>query len=317
MNMLLLFSRVIRLAPEVCLSLIKSAPFRYKVFSIPKRDREKRRIIAQPTPAIKALQTIAVREYLSKLPIHSAAMAYIKGVGIKTNALAHVENQYILKLDFSDFFHSILPNDIDTLNLNVVCGLSADEINLLKLLFFWSPNKDKGNMCLSIGAPSSPCLSNNIMYNFDSSINALCDKFGAKYTRYSDDITISINKKNELPTLYEEIKIICNKTKSPNLHLNLNKTVFASKKNRRSITGVIVTNDNNVSLGREKKRQIRAMIHGVIVGRVNDEENINKINGYLAFAKDIEPEFIQRLINSYSSHQELLADKGIFAFKLS
>lgn len=82
MNMLTLFSRRLHLAPEVCLSLIRSAPVRYKKFYIPKRNG-KRRLIAQPTPAIKALQSTAIQEFLSKVPVHSAAKAYIKGSGIK------------------------------------------------------------------------------------------------------------------------------------------------------------------------------------------------------------------------------------------
>ena len=316
MNMLLLFSRRIRLAPEVCLSLIKSASFRYRKFYIPKRNG-KRRLIAQPTPAIKALQTIAVREYLSKLPIHDVAMAYVKGVGIKTNALAHVNNQYILKLDFSSFFHSIIPSDLDVLNLKKFCNLSEDEINLLKLLFFWRPVKKREHLCLSIGAPSSPFLSNAIMYRFDSQVYDFCYDIGAVYTRYSDDITISTNTGNVLNGIFEKIKKLCENTESPNLCLNMDKVVFASKKCRRSITGVVVANNDEISLGRERKRQIRAMVHKIIMDHDCDYEMINRINGYLAFANDIEPEFIQRLINSYGSHQELLADKGIFAFKLS
>lgn len=315
MDMLLLFSKKLLLDPVACLSLIKSAPQRYKKFYIPKRNGKKR-LIAQPTPAIKALQRIAVQEYLSKLPIHPSATAYIKGNGIRKNALEHVKNKYILKLDFKNFFHSIVPNDLYRLNMHNLCSLSYEEIDLLKSLFFWKPTKKREFMCLSIGAPSSPHLSNTIMFELDSKIYDICSRHGAKYTRYSDDITISSNTDNTLNSIFDHIKLICNNSESPNIKLNLEKTVFVSKKNRRTVTGVVITNDETISLGRDKKRQIRAMIHNFITNDINDPDILNKINGYIAYAKDIEPEFIIRLAHTYEARRSILWSKGIHLFKL-
>ena len=42
--------------------------------------------------------------FMSNLPIHESAVAYTKGIGIKENAKRHQGNQYILKMDFKDFF---------------------------------------------------------------------------------------------------------------------------------------------------------------------------------------------------------------------
>lgn len=316
MEMLLLFSKKIRLDPAVCLSLIKSASQRYKKFYIPKRNGKKR-LIAQPTPAIKSLQRIAIQEYLLKLPVHPSATAYIKGIGIKKNALEHVENKYILKLDFNSFFHSIVPNDLCKLDMNNLCNLSDEEIELLKSLFFWKPTKKAEFMCLSIGAPSSPYLSNTIMFDLDTKIYDLCYKYGAKYTRYSDDITVSSNTDNVLNIIFENIKLICDQSESPNVKLNSAKTIFASKKNKRTVTGLVITNDGTISLGRDKKRQIRAMIHKFINSDVNYPDITNKINGYIAYASDVEPEFVMRLARTYEAHKNILWSKGIHLFKPS
>lgn len=153
------------------------------------------------------------------------------------------------------------------------------------------------------------------MYSFDSIVHNLCCDVHAIYTRYSDDITISTNKKNVLSDLYEKIKNVCDEMKSPNVDLNFEKTVFASKKSSRTVTGIVISNNNKISLGRERKRKIRAMIHRIIMNDESNKEMVNKINGYLAFANDIEPDFVQRLFQSYRSDQEDLADKGVVVFK--
>ena len=82
------------------------APVRYKVYSIPKRNGN-RRIIAQPAREVKRLQRALMKVLLSKLPIHEAATAYRKGRSTLDNARAHAENGPILKLDLKNFFPSI------------------------------------------------------------------------------------------------------------------------------------------------------------------------------------------------------------------
>src|SRR5690606_27674917 len=83
----------------------------------------------------------------------------------------------------------------------------VDAIVLTQLLF-WRPSKiSGGKLVLSIGAPSSPLISNFIMFKFDDELNAECKKRGVKYTRYADDLTFSTNVKNalfEIPTLVKE-----------------------------------------------------------------------------------------------------------------
>lgn len=314
MNMLSYFSKKIHLDPMICALLLKSAPYRYKEFHISKRNGKKR-LIAQPTPAIKALQVIATQEYLNKFPVHPSATAYRKRMGIKNNAQRHVNNQYILKLDFVNFFHSIVPSDFDRLDFNNVCNLSNEEVNLLRQLFFWKPKHRSKSMCLSIGAPSSPQLSNILMYNIDLNIFNFCTSYGATYTRYSDDITISSDEPNILNTILNEVKLVCRNSESPNLKFNRSKTVFSSKKNNRTITGIVITNDDTISLGRERRRKIRSMIHHVVINSRTDLDFITRLNGHISFAHDIEPDFIGRLERTYLPYKNLLIGRGIRLFK--
>ena len=64
------------------------------------------------------------------------------------------------------------------------------------------------------------------------------------------------------------------------------------------VTGLILANNGTVSLGRERKRRIRAEIHYLTTGKLTDKEK-DTLRGMLAFARDIEPAFVERMKNKY------------------
>lgn len=153
-------------------------------------------------------------------------------------------------------------------------------------------------MRLSIGAPSSPFVSNVTMFFFDELISKICEDKGIIYTRYADDLSFSTNQKDilfSIPALVKEsLKVVGLK----NIKVNNAKTVFSSKKFNRHVTGITLSNEGVVSLGRERKRIISAMVHHFTLGLL-DKESIYKLKGYLGFAKYIEPSFILRLKIKY------------------
>jgi hypothetical protein len=90
--------------------IIWTAPARYKVYEIPKR-RGGMRTIAQPSRDLKSIQRFIVETKLSSLPVHPSATGYIRHRNILDNAQVHQRNRIISKLDFKDFFPSILVRD--------------------------------------------------------------------------------------------------------------------------------------------------------------------------------------------------------------
>ncbi|WP_407243022.1 reverse transcriptase domain-containing protein [Escherichia coli] len=104
--------------------------------------------------------------------------------------------------------------------------LSSQE--LLNKLFFYKKSK-RGALSMSIRAPSSPFLSNAIMYKFDSVISDMCSNKNITYTRYADDLTFSTNEKGILYEFIHEIDKVLEEIDSPKLKLNDKKTIFASK----------------------------------------------------------------------------------------
>jgi hypothetical protein len=60
------------------------------------------------------------------------------------------------------------------------------------------------------------------------------------------------------------------------------------------------TSDGNVTIGRDRKRLISAMIHHFILGQL-DRKSIAHLQGLIGFAQDVEPLFVAKLRGKYTS----------------
>jgi RNA-directed DNA polymerase len=279
--------------------LIARSPHTYKIYPILKKNGGVR-IIAQPAKETKFIQHWLISKIFSHLPVHECAAAYKTGSSIKANAAAHAQNQYISKFDFESFFGSIKASDLaNHLSRHLGLNLSSTDIRSIVRLSCISP-KDGSGLCLSIGAPSSPVLSNSIMNEFDEKIFYWCSMRGVTYTRYADDLTFSANKKEVCLEIEPVIQEIIRTLPYPRLRINQKKTIHLSKKNQRRITGIIINNEGNISIGRERKRMISALIHQFSLG-ILPKEKIYNLQGLLGFSADIEPEFLSRMRNKYGS----------------
>jgi len=268
--------------------LIMYAPERYKIYYIKKRSGGRRQI-AQPTPEIKFLQRAFVERFLKHLPVHGSATAYRRGLSTHDNALPHAQNGPILKMDLKDFFPSIRSRDWASYcrQHNV---LEGEDVILSERLLFHRPPGGR-LLRLSIGAPSSPMLSNVLMYDFDTRVVEAVSKDHVTYTRYADDLTFSAPRTGYLVNVKSDVAKIIRKMEYPKLDINNEKTTYITRKYHRSVTGLTLSNDGRVTIGREKKREIRAAIHKAVTGGM-DESGLEKLSGLLSYVKSVEPDFI-------------------------
>jgi retron-type reverse transcriptase len=278
--------------------IISTAPYRYKVFYIPKKNAGELRELAQPAQELKVIQNWLVNYLVDRLPVHKSAMAYIAGKGIKDNALFHNTKRYVLKMDFENFFPSVGREDI-VKHLSKYGGeeFSSTDIDDICKIVLWSPPNKKGRF-LCIGAPSSPFISNSIMYDFDKVLSDFCAGIGVGYTRYADDLIFSTNNQNVLNKVESFVFEVLKEIDYPKLIVNKKKTKHTSKGRGISVTGIVLTPEGKLSLGRERKRVIRSTIHYFLNQKLSYKE-VQKLNGMLAFTHDIEPEFIENMKLKY------------------
>lgn len=281
------------------MGLIRSAPHRYKVFQIPKRKPGEFRTIAQPAKEVKALQYWVMSNVLSKIEVHSAATGYREGRSIADNARPHTHGKFLLKMDFKDFFPSLKARDFKTFLKRSDTNLDKENIEALCRILFWRP-KGTRDLCLSIGAPTSPMLSNILMRDFDQRVSAFCSGHGVVYTRYADDLTFSADISDQLARVESAVMNLCERLKSPALTINQTKTVRVSKRDARRVTGLILTNDQKVSVGHEQKRQIRAWVHHFLTNRLDAEQTV-RLRGMLNYVNSVEPAFVRRLRKKYGA----------------
>jgi RNA-directed DNA polymerase len=271
-----------------------TASHRYKLYRIPKRTHGER-LIAHPARPLKAIQRWLAEYLFSDLPIHDAAFAYREGRSTADNAAVHVERNFLLKLDIKDFFPSLTASD--------VCSLLKKNSELLKfqlgpedLQFVQRIVSRKGS--LPIGAPSSPILSNQLMFEFDRAVSALCNQREVRFTRYADDMFFSTNEPNVLSEIHTAVASTLQVMNHPKLNLNLEKTVYTSRRRKRIVTGIVLTSDRKMSLGREKKREIRSLLQRYRDANL-DLQKAQYLSGFLSYASSVEPPFIVALTKKY------------------
>jgi len=209
------------LPPKELRLLIESAPHRYKVYAIPKRTPGQVRVIAQPAKEVKALQYWVMKHVLSQFELHRSATAYREKLSILDNALPHASGRYLLKMDFKDFFPSLRAEDFRIFLKRRASVLDANEIGALCSILFWMPKDRTPDLCLSIGAPSSPTLSNILMADFDRQVTSFCNARNVVYTRYADDLSFSAATSDRLQVVEKAIIGWCSRSKSPQLSILL------------------------------------------------------------------------------------------------
>lgn len=287
------------LSEESVLEIIQDAPRRYKVYTIPKKG-DGRRLIAQPARELKPIQRSIAHLILERFPVHSSAMAYRRGVSIADNANAHAGSWPILKLDFESFFNSISAAAWRRfLSSQKVVELNRQDVSLITNALFWGMGQ-RAPYCLSIGAPSSPLASNIIMFEFDTNMHRFAVKHGIRYTRYADDITVSAKEFSALHQFEKHLRAYISRNKTPALKVNEEKRGIFSAAERRLVTGLILTPNGKVSLGRHRKREISTLIHKHLLGEL-DEEQLSYLHGMLAFAWSSERDFVSRMRKKYGA----------------
>jgi RNA-directed DNA polymerase len=273
-------------------SVANGASYEYKKYSVPKRNG-KTRDIHHPSRKLKSLQTWILRNVLDGIDSHPAAMAYRPGSSIMKNAQIHSASRYLVRLDLANFFPSIQVEDfqsfIDTREQLTSKWSQEDKETLRSLLFRHGK--------LTIGAPTSPALSNVLCFDLDSELQDYASNLGLRYSRYADDMFFSSTAPNLLSRAEEDVENIISTLEFPaNLKLNKAKTVHCSRKRRRIVTGISLGSDGKARVPRELKRKVRSKIFKFET--LSETERVS-LAGMISYIAGFEPNFLNSLILKY------------------
>src|SRR6266508_3273123 len=275
--------------------LASTASHRYKEYEIDKRTGGKR-TIHHPAKELKLIQRWLLRNVLINLPIHPAATAYRQEGSIARNAEGHVANNYLLRVDFQDFFPSLTAADVLAVLRANRQTLANGQVTEEDLIFIVQIVCRYGS--LTIGAPTSPLVSNAIMFQFDEIWSRVASALDVTYTRYADDLYFSTNRPNVLQDIFGRLREYLTNEQRPLLRINDKKTAFFSRKYRRLVAGLVLTSDRKISIGRDKKRLLSASVNRLKHKELQPEE-VHKLRGWIAYVQSVEPTFVETLERKY------------------
>ncbi len=240
-------------------------------FEIPKRGGGVR-VIKAPDDKLKLLQhklSKLLQDCLDEINQAKPKMDRIvhgfkRDRSIVSNAKEHRHRRWVFNIDLKDFFPSI--------HFGRVRGLFIKDKNFAlnpAVATILAQIACDGN-ALPQGSPCSPVISNLVAHVLDMHIVRLAARVGCTYSRYADDLTFSINKK-DFPA---EIAGV-DQTQSPHIwvpgrqlqeiithsdfKVNTKKTHMQYRDSRQDVTGLVV--NRKVNIRREYRHSVRAMVH--------------------------------------------------------
>lgn len=277
----------------------------YRTFHIPKKSGGLRKIDA-PEPelmdALRRLKTIFEEDF--KALYHTSAFAYIKHRSTVDAVKRHQANEskWFGKYDLSNFFGSTtIDFAIKMLGMvfpfSEVIKSTVGERELRKaieLAFL-----DGG---LPQGTPISPLITNIMMIPVDYKLANGFRDFNHQrfvYTRYADDFLVS----SKYTFSFREVeKFIVDTLKSFDAPFTIKseKTRYGSSAGRNWNLGVMLTKDNEITVGHKKKRQFQAMLASYIMdkknGKVWDKSDVQTMEGYRNYYRMIEGDTIDKMV---------------------
>jgi RNA-directed DNA polymerase len=246
----------------------------YREVKIPKATGGERSLHI-PSDELKALQTQLSKVFTKELnsQISKVAHAFRPFRSTVTNARPHLGCAVLIKLDIKDFFPTVTKEQVRPW-LAKISYSSVIRDRLLELIMC-----DQG---LPQGAPTSPILSNLALKPFDAKLSGLCRFYGCKYTRYADDITISLKEdKPELIRLL--IAVVENELANNGFKLNKKRQKLHVLRPHQAqrICGITI-NSGKQTISRQQRRLLRAAEYNAQHGKhVTLSDNAR--NGWKAY----------------------------------
>ncbi|MCC6357127.1 MAG: RNA-directed DNA polymerase [Phycisphaerales bacterium] len=251
------------------------------------RGTNKPRVLYIPNKPLRSIQRALLFLFLNRASHELGQSVFGARPGQRcpliNNAKRHLGQMYIVSFDLADFFPSITLGHIVSALAHIRtplghCALQDNEANLDRPRrdFPWTHDAAVlvARLCtyrgrLPQGASTSPLLANIAFSRFDDLIAERLGT-GLVYSRYFDDITISVSKSaarrlhlNNAKALADYAQTCIETELIPaGFRLNAKKTRFGTAAAGFTVTGLRI-NKNTIDIPRKTRRQIRALLHTI------------------------------------------------------
>lgn len=217
----------------------------YHKAKLPKKSGGYRNL-SVPDEVLKSIQKQIAEVLLIHMPVSRYAKAYRFGNSTLRNAKHHVGKQVVLKLDILHFFDSIRYSTVKDKVFPE--GIYAEPLRILLTMLCY--HKDS----LPQGAPSSPAITNIILYEFDELVGHWCRERDIAYTRYCDDMTFSGDFDPA-----EVVRFVRLESRKMGFLLNEQKTRIQRPGQQQTVTGIVV--NEKLSIPADYRRKLRQELY--------------------------------------------------------
>jgi RNA-directed DNA polymerase len=268
--------------------------------ALPKRGGGER-LVAAPKSRLKVLQRRLLADVLAPIPVHDAAHGGVPGRSVRTAVAPHAGATTVIRLDLVAFFASIPAARVYGV-LRSAGYPEAVARTLTGLMTTVAPrevSRELRTPHLPQGAPTSPRLADLVAFSLDRRLTGLAASFGASYTRYVDDLTISggPSLRSARSRVVELVDAI---VRDEGFRLNERKTVVLGDAGRQQVLGVVV--NAHPAVPRPERDALRALLHNCVVhgwasqaGDRSREEFRAHLLGRIAWVGGIRPAHGRRL----------------------
>ena len=294
----------------------------YHTFHIPKSSGGLRRIDA-PLPelmnAMRELKTLFETHMF--VLYHTTAFAYVRGRSTIDALKRHQQNEskWFLKLDFADFFGSTTPE--------FVLSMFSKLFPFSEIVKF-PPARDELKKALELcflngglpqGTPISPFLTNVMMIALDHKISNNLRNFDSRhfvYTRYADDLLISCKIDFNKDSVQQFVANTLSEFQAP-FTIKREKTRYGSAAGRNWNLGLMLNNENQITIGHKRKKHFKAMLENYMRDRSAGTgwvlHDIQVLSGLISYYRSVEKDYIDYLLRQYSDKHGANVEKCIKA----
>lgn len=218
---------------------------------IRKRNGSGERVLYLPSVPLKQLHRFLLRAHLHRLFPDQAAYGFEPGRSRREHAERHCDQYVVLRVDIRRFFPSVEIQRIEPILEE--CGFRSRFRNVLAHLVTYHQR-------LPQGAPTSPKLADLVARPLDKKVRHLAKDRRWQYSRYADDLALSCGREVSSTKIGDMIAAAEELVESEGFRLNHGKTRVMKRHNRQLVAGAVVNNPSP-TVPREKRRQVRAILH--------------------------------------------------------
>lgn len=236
------------------------------------------RLLEAPKDRLKRIQRALLRDIVDAVPAHPAALGFRRGGSVHRFAAPHLARRVVIGLDLEGFFAAVGPGRVFAVYraagypesvAHVLTGLATNAVPAAVLsrapqapggdpAARWRQDQRLGAPHLPQGAPTSPALANLVAHGLDRRLAALAERFGARYTRYADDLAFS-GGDDLLRSSARLVARVGAVVDDEGFRLNAAKTRVMPSWSRQLVAGLVVNEQGNVP--RTTYDRLRAVLH--------------------------------------------------------